>query len=73
MSGPRKFGPTRGEYIFRAISGGVILALIAYAVVSKGMPMGLTSSESILFGTLFGAFLVVHSGWKLIRRDYRQA
>ncbi|MEM1236580.1 MAG: hypothetical protein AAGI10_06390 [Pseudomonadota bacterium] len=68
----RKFGPTRGEYIFRAVSGAVILALVSYALVAKGMPQGLTTSESILFGTIFGAFLLAHSSWKLIKRDYRE-
>ena len=68
----RKFGPTRGEYIFRAVSGAVILALVSYALLAKGMPQGLMTSESILFGTIFGAFLLGHSSWKLVKRDYRE-
>ena len=46
--------------------------LVAYALFAKGMPSGLMTSESILFGTAFALFLVVHSGWKLIRKDYRE-
>lgn len=68
----RKFGPTRGEYQFRLAAGLVILALLAYALFANGMPEGLIVSESILFGSLFGLFLVGHSGLKLIRRDYRE-
>lgn len=72
MSEKRKFGPTRGEYVFRAVSGAVILVLVSYALLANGMPKGLMTSESILFGTIFGAFLLSHSSWKLIRRDYRE-
>lgn len=68
----RKFGPTRGEYLFRAVSGAVILLLVAYALLIKGMPAGIMTSESILFGTAFGVFLFVHSGWKLLKKDYRE-
>ncbi|MEL6690460.1 MAG: hypothetical protein AAFP28_09075, partial [Pseudomonadota bacterium] len=60
MANKRKFGPTRGEYIFRASAGAGILMLVAYALFAKGMPEGLMTSESILFGTAFAAFLVVH-------------
>ncbi|MEL6610240.1 MAG: hypothetical protein AAFO93_15130 [Pseudomonadota bacterium] len=66
-----KFGPTRGEYIFRMVSGAVILALIAYATFAKGMPTGITSTESILFGLLFALFLVGHSGWRLWTGKHR--
>ena len=72
MANKRKFGPTRGEYIFRAGAGAGILLLVAYALFAKGMPTGLMTSESILFGTAFALFLVVHSGWKIIRKDYRE-
>lgn len=72
MAEKRKFGPTRGEYIFRACSGAGILALVGFALVAKGMPSGLVTSESILFGTAFALFLLVHSSWKLIKRDYRE-
>lgn len=68
----RKFGPTKGEYRFRAVSGAVILLLVGYALFAQGLPSGLVASESILFGTLFGAFLLLHSCWKLIKHDYRQ-
>lgn len=68
----RKFGPTRGEYVFRAFSGAVILLLVAYSLFSNGVPRGILTSEYTLFGALFGLFLVVHSGWKLIKRDYRE-
>lgn len=66
-----KFGPTRGEYVFRLCAGAVILALGTFAVASKGLPVGLTSTESILFGMLFGLFLVGHSGWKLAIGHHR--
>lgn len=69
----RKFGPTKGEYQFRAVSGAAILALAAYALFSNGVPEGIMTSESILFGTIFGAFLFFHSGWKLFKGDYRPA
>ncbi|MEM1302102.1 MAG: hypothetical protein AAGH17_05935 [Pseudomonadota bacterium] len=67
----RKFGPTKGEYQFRLVSGLVIVGLIGFAMVSKGMPKGLVTSESILFGGLFALFLIGHSGWKLLKGDYR--
>ena len=71
MSNKPKFGPTRGEYLFRLVSGGVILALMVFMVAAKGAPSGLMVSESILFGGLFGLFLVVHSGWKLATGNHR--
>ncbi|MEM8592350.1 MAG: hypothetical protein AAGF13_07465 [Pseudomonadota bacterium] len=68
----RKFGPTKGEYQFRVAMGAVIVALVSYAFFAKGMPHGIASSESILFGSLFGLFLLVHSSWKLVKGDYRE-
>ena len=67
----RKFGPTKGEYKFRLVSGLVITGLIGFALISKGAPKGLVTSESILFGGLFGLFLIGHSGWKIAKGDYR--
>ncbi|MEM6479162.1 MAG: hypothetical protein AAF841_12535 [Pseudomonadota bacterium] len=72
MANKRKFGPTRGEYMFRAVSGAVILALVVFAIATMGFPSGIMTSESILFGTLFGAFLLVHSSWKIMKGDYRE-
>lgn len=67
----RKFGPTRGEYLFRLASGLVILALIGVLLVQNGMPGSLLPSESILFGGLFALFLVGQAVWKIYKKDYR--
>lgn len=67
----RKFGPTRGEYLFRLAGGLVIMAFVTYALLANGIPEGILTSESTLFGAAFGVFLVAHSGWKLFTRDYR--
>jgi len=67
----RKFGPSRIDYLFRLGAGIVILALLIANLVTHGVPKSLIPSESILFGGIFGLFLVVHSAVKLLRRDYR--
>ncbi|MEL6914474.1 MAG: hypothetical protein AAFP13_08220 [Pseudomonadota bacterium] len=72
MGNKRKFGPTRGEYLFRAGMGAVILGLVAYALLARGVPEGIMTSESTIFGAAFGAFLFGHSLWKLITKDYRE-
>ncbi|MGR3467830.1 MAG: hypothetical protein ACU0CI_08100 [Shimia sp.] len=71
MSGKRKFGPTAGEYRFRLAAGIVILALIAVLIAVHGMPGGLVTSESVIFGGAFALFLVGHSAVKLWKRDHR--
>ena len=67
----RKFGPTRGEYQFRIVAGCVIIGLLVAMIFAKGMPEGIVVSESILFGGLFGLFLIGHSAWKLWTGDHR--
>ena len=66
-----KFGPTRGEYLFRLLAGLFILGLIGVAIVMHGVPKDLVPSESILFGGVFALSLVVHSANKLRKGDYR--
>ncbi|MGR3434983.1 MAG: hypothetical protein ACU0CO_08875 [Shimia sp.] len=69
-----RYGPTRGEYLFRLAAGLLILMLIGVMLGVHGLPRGLVPSESILFGGIFGIFgifLVVHSGIKLRRGDHR--
>ncbi|MGR3491289.1 MAG: hypothetical protein ACU0DW_04465 [Shimia sp.] len=71
MAGKRRFGPTAGEYKFRLIAGLVILALIGALIGVHGLPGGLVTSESVIFGGAFALFLVIHSGLKLYRGDHR--
>lgn len=62
MSG--KFGPTRGEHVFRLVFSLAILALLVIAIKLHGL-RGAASIELGLFG---GSFLVgsaVWSAWKL--------
>lgn len=65
-----KFGPSRGELIFRAALSAFGLALLAVALVVRGLPDGPAIVEVVgVAGVLFGGSLI-HAIWKLIRKDY---
>lgn len=69
MSG-RKFGPSRGELIFRAVFSVAGLAFLGLAVAIRGLPEGPGLVEVLGLGlALFGGTLVL-SVWKLIKRDH---
>ncbi len=69
MSG-RKYGPTRGELVFRACFSVVGLCALAAAVVLRGLPEGPGLIEVVgVAGALFGGTLVL-SLWKLLKRDH---
>ena len=65
---PRKFGPTRGELVFRLVCGLAGLALLAVAVAIHGIPQGPAFAEVGLFGGLFLGGTVVWSARRLILR-----
>ena len=66
----RRFGPTRGELKFRAAFSVFGLALLAYALVRRGLPEGPALIEVVgLAGLMFGGTLIL-SVRKLIRRDH---
>lgn len=66
----RRFGPSRGELIFRAIFSAFGLGLMALALALRGLPEGPGLIEVVgLAGVMFGGSLV-HAGWKLWNRDH---
>ncbi len=66
-----KYGPTKGEYIFRLCGGLLVFALLLVAYLTKGFPPGLAAVETFLFGGSFAAFLVLHSTYRIAKGLYR--
>lgn len=66
----RRFGPSRGEHVFRLIAGLLGLALIAGASVYLHMHKDTHLGELLIFGLAFFGGTTLWSGWKLIRRDH---
>ena len=65
----KKFGPTRGEHIFRLSAGIAGLALLGVTLAVMGVPQGPALVELFGFGGLFFAGSAAWSGWKLAKRD----
>lgn len=64
-----KYGPTRGELMFRLAFSLAGLAFLAVALAIHGVPAGPAFVE---LGLLAGGFLggtAVWSAWRLLRRD----
>ena len=65
-----RFGPSRGELKFRAAVSVAGLALLGVALAVRGLPSGPAIVEVVgLAGLMFGGSLV-HSVWKLWKRDH---
>lgn len=66
----RKFGPTRGELIFRAVFSVFGLCFMGVAIWLRGVPEGPGLVEVVgVAVALFGGTLVL-SLWRLIKRDH---
>ena len=65
-----KYGPTRGEHIFRMVAGLLGLAFLIGLLVVKGVPSGPALVELYGFGGLFFGGSAAWSGWKLYTRDH---
>jgi hypothetical protein len=66
----KRFGPSRGELIFRALVSVFGLAFLALAIYLRGIPEGPGLVEVLGVGlALFGGTLIL-SIWKLIHRDH---
>ncbi len=61
---PRKYGPTRGELLFRFCVSLGLIALLGGAFVVQGLPRGLAMVELLLF---IGAFAGGTALWALRR------
>jgi hypothetical protein len=64
-----KYGPSRGELVFRLVFSLAGLAFLAVALAIHGVPTGPAFVE---LGLLAGGFLggsAVWSAWRLLRRD----
>jgi hypothetical protein len=61
---PRKYGPTRGELLFRFCVSLGLIALLGAAFVVQGLPRGLAMVELLLF---IGAFAGGTALWALRR------
>jgi hypothetical protein len=66
-----KYGPTKGEYIFRLCSGMLVILLLIVGFSIKGFPVHLVTIETFLFCGGFAAFLIIHSGYRLWTGGYR--
>ena len=70
MSDKNKFGPNKGDLLFRlgvAIAG---LFLVAGAIAYRGLPTGPGGWEAIGFAILFFGGTLLWSLRKLIKKDY---
>jgi hypothetical protein len=66
----RKFGPTRGELIFRSVFSVFGLAFMGVAIWLRGVPEGPGLVEVVgVAVALFGGTLCL-SIWRLIKRDH---
>lgn len=67
-----KFGPSRGELIFRLVFSAVGFAVLVVALVTQGLD-GLAWLEVGLFGGLFGGLFLggstFWSAWKLMQGE----
>lgn len=61
---PRKYGPTRGELLFRFCVSLGLVALLGLAFALQGLPRGLAMVELLLF---IGAFAGGTALWALRR------
>ena len=66
----KKFGPTRGDLMFRFWFSLVGLALLISALIFRGIPQGPAGWEAIGLATLFFGGTFLWTVWKLARRDH---
>jgi hypothetical protein len=66
----RKFGPTRGELLFRFWAGVAGVFLLAGVMMKMGIPSGPALVELYGFGGLFFGGTAIWAGWKLWHRDH---
>ncbi len=65
-----KHGPTKGDLLFRLGFSMIGLALVAAALILRGLPTGAGGWEAIGLASIFFGGTFVWTVWKLIRRDY---
>lgn len=65
-----QFGPTRGELLFRTAVSGFGLALLAVALILRGIPDGPALVEVVGVGAVFFGGTLAVSVWKLVRKDH---
>jgi hypothetical protein len=65
---PRKYGPTRGELVFRLAFSLMGLGLLGLAMVVQGIPRGPAFAEIVLFIGLFFSGSAVWSVRRLLLR-----
>lgn len=65
-----KFGPTRGEHLFRLIASLLGLAFMTGAALYLRATSSAHLGELLVFGLLFFGGTAVWSGWKLWTRDH---
>lgn len=63
-----KYGPSRGEHVFRLIFSLAGLGLLAVAIAINGLPEGPGLVEVVGFGGSFFGGSAIWSGWKLWRQ-----
>jgi hypothetical protein len=66
----RKFGPTRGELIFRAVFSVGGLGLMGFALWFRGIPDGPALVEVVGLASLMFGGSLLHALWKLWKRDH---
>jgi len=66
----RRYGPSRGELWFWLVFSGLGLALVAGAILYRGMPSGPALFEVFLLPVGLFGWLGVRSVRRLIRRDH---
>ena len=64
-----KYGPTRGEHVFRLIASLAILGVLVGLTVIRGLPASPGAVEAYAIAGGFALLSATWSGWKLWTKD----
>lgn len=67
MSGPSRYGPSRGELWFRFWVGLAGLGLLGFALWYRGIPSGPAIAEVVGIGGVFFGGTVLWTAWRLCK------
>jgi len=65
-----KYGPTRGDLVFRLAFSVAGLALMIGGLIYRGLPIGAAGWEAIGIAAVFFGGTTAWTLWKLVKKDY---
>lgn len=69
----KKYGPTRGDLIFRLVFSLCGLGLLAVVLLLRGLPTGPAGVETIGMAVLFFGGTLIWTALRLVRKNYPEA